>query len=183
MKNIYLDHSATTPVDKDVLKTMMPYFSNKFGNASSIHSFGQIAASAIDKAREQVAGFLNCQPNEIIFTAGATESNNIVIKGLINALRKSDDSKPHIITTLIEHSAILEPCAELQRSGVEVTYVKPGKNGVIDAENIKKAIKDNTVLISVMFVNNEVGSIQPIREIGKIIYKINEGRLRQWKRQ
>lgn len=180
MKRIYLDHSATTAVDKNVLKAMLPYFSNKFGNATSLHSFGQEASAGAETAREQVAKFLNCNANEVIFTSGATEANNLAIYGVIKALKKKGVDKPHIITTLIEHSAILEPCAELQKEGVEVTYLKVKSNGVVDLETLKKAIKETTVLVSVMYVNNEVGSVQPIREIGKIIRKINESRDKDW---
>lgn len=180
MKKIYLDHSATTAVDKNVLKAMLPYFSDKFGNATSLHSFGQEASAGAENAREQTAKFLNCNANEVVFTSGATEANNLAIYGVIKALKKKGVDKPHIITTLIEHSAILEPCAELQREGVEVTYLKVKPNGVVDLEAVKKAIKENTVLVSVMYVNNEVGSIQPIREIGKLIRKINESRDKNW---
>ena len=180
MKRIYLDHSATTPVDKKVLTAMLPYFKNKFGNPSSIHTFGQEAMAAVDKAREQTAGFLNCEIDEIIFTSGATESDNLAIKGLIKALRKQGGERPHIITSIIEHSAVLESFAELAKEGVEATYLPVKANGVADVEKFKQAIKDNTALVSIMHVNNEVGSIQPIRAMGKIIKKINESRLKEW---
>ncbi|MBI4812029.1 cysteine desulfurase [Candidatus Falkowbacteria bacterium] len=174
MKRIYLDHSATTPVDKKVLASMMPYFSKNFGNPSSIHTFGQVAMAGVDKAREQVARFLNCEIDEVIFTSGATESNNLAIKGAVRTLLKKGVEKPHIITSRIEHPAVLEPCAELAKEGAEVTYLPVKSNGVVDIEKFKQSIKDNTVLVSVMYVNSEVGSIQPIKEIGKIIRKINE---------
>jgi len=179
---IYIDHSATTPTDKRVLKAMMPYFADKFGNPSSIHGFGQEAVAGVDKAREQVAKFLNCTPDEIIFTSGATESDNLAIKGVINALREQGITKPHVITSLIEHDAVLEPCMALEKQGIEVTYLQVKPNGVVDIEKFRKVIKDNTCLVSVMYVNSEVGSIQPIREIGKIIKKINEKRLNEWKK-
>ncbi len=192
---IYLDHSATTPVDKKVLGAMKPYFSEKFGNPSSIHTFGQRALAGVDKAREQVATFLNCQPEEVIFTSGATESDNLAIQGVIKAVKKhtatncvhlnqksNEDKKLHIITSLVEHDAVLEPCMELEKQGIEVTYLPVKANGVVDVERFKKKIKDNTVLVSIMYVNSEVGSIQPIREIGKIIKKINEKCLRDWKK-
>lgn len=181
---IYLDHSATTPMDKKVLDAMMPYFNKKFGNPSSIHGFGQEAIAGVDKAREQTAKFLNCTPNEIIFTSGATESDNLAIKGIIKALREHGMKKEnmHIITSLIEHDAVLEPLMEQEKKGLEVTHLQVNKNGVVDIEKFKKAIKDNTVLVSVMYANSEVGSIQPIREIGKIIKKINESRLNEWKK-
>lgn len=180
MKHVYLDHSATTPVDKNVLKAMVPYFTKTYGNASSLHNFGQLALSAIDRARKQVADCLNCSSSEVIFTSGATESNNLAIRGVIKALQKRGIKNPHIITSLIEHPAVLEPCAELQKEGVEVTYLNVKSNGIINIEELKKAIKDNTVLISIMHVNSEVGSIQPVREIGKIIRKTNEKRIKDW---
>jgi len=181
---IYLDHSATTPMDERVLKAMQPYFSSKFGNPSSIHGFGQVAIAGVDQAREQVAKFLNCSPDEIIFTSGATESDNLAIKGIIKALKKQGmkREKMHIITSLVEHDAILEPLMEQEKKGLQVTHLQVDKSGVVDIEKFKKAIKDNTVLVSVMYVNSEVGSIQPIREIGKIIKKINEQRLNDWKK-
>ncbi|MFH1427791.1 MAG: cysteine desulfurase family protein, partial [Patescibacteria group bacterium] len=181
--NIYLDHSATTPLDNKVLKEMLPYFQEKFGNPSSIHGFGQEAIAGVDKARLELAIFLNCSSEEVIFTSGATESDNLAISGVIKALKKQGIKKPHVITSAIEHDAILEPCMELERQGIEVTYLGVKKNGVIDIEKLKKEIKDNTVLVSIMYVNSEVGSIQPIREIGKIIKKINEKKLNDWKKR
>lgn len=180
-KKIYLDHSATTPVDKKVLDAMLPYFNNIYGNASSIHTFGQEAAAGVDQARQQVAQFLHCQTDEIYFTSGATESNNIAIKGLISALKKKGIQKPHIITSIVEHDAVLEPLMELQAAGIEVTHLGVGKNGVIDLEELKNSLQDNTVLVSVMYVNSEVGAVMPIREIGKIIHKHNENKLKDWK--
>ena len=175
-KKIYLDHSATTPLDKKVLKAMLPYFSKNFGNPSSLHSFGQTAAAAVDQARQQVAGFLNCQPEEIIFTSGATEADNLAIFGVVKALRQATAGKFHIITSAIEHPAVLEPFNQLKEQGVEVSYLPVQKNGVVDLAVFRKSIKDNTVFVSLMYVNSEVGSIQPIREIGKIIEKINRER-------
>lgn len=183
MKNIYFDHSATTPVDKKVLEAMTPYFSDVFGNANSIHSFGQNALAGVDKARSQVAKFLNCEPGEIIFTSGATESDNLVIKGVIKALKSKGVQNPHVITTKVEHEAILEPCQELEKEGVEVAYLPVKENGEVDLTVLEKAIKDNTVLVSVMYVNSEVGIIEPIREIAKIIKKINEKKLREWEKR
>jgi cysteine desulfurase len=180
MTKIYLDHSATTPVDGNVLKAMLPYFKNKFGNPSSIHSFGQEALAGVDKARERLAEFLNCGPDEIIFTSGATESDNLAIRGVIKALRAQGVKNPHIITSLVEHDAVLEPCLELEKEGIEVTFLPVKPNGVVDVAQFKKAVKDNTVLVSVMYVNSEAGSIQPIKEIGKIIKKINESKLKEW---
>lgn len=182
MKNIYLDHSATTPVDDKVLKAMKPYFSQNFGNASSIHSFGQAAVAGADIAREQLADFFNCVPEEIVFTSGATESNNLAIKGVMQALKKNSKQKLHVITSVIEHDAVLEPCMELEKEGVEITHLPVKKNGVVDVEKFKKTIRPNTVLVSVMHINSEVGAIQPIREIGKIIKKINDKKLNEWKK-
>ncbi|MDD5071480.1 MAG: cysteine desulfurase family protein [Patescibacteria group bacterium] len=180
--SIYFDHSATTPIDKKALKEMAPYFNEKFGNPSSIHSFGQAAVAGVDKAREQVANFLNCDPGEIIFTSGATESDNLALRGVIKALKLRGIKNPHVITTLIEHDAVLEPCLEMEKEGVEVTFLPVKPNGVVDLEKFRKTVKDNTVLVSVMYVNSEVGSIQPVREIGKIIEKINKDKLNEWKK-
>jgi len=180
MKKIYFDHSAATPVDKAVLKAMLPYFSRTYGNPSSLHSFGQTALAAVIRAREQSAEFLNCKPSEIIFTSGATEADNLAIFGVAGALRQSNQNKKlHVITSVIEHPAVLEPFRQLEAGGVEVTYLPVGKNGVINLDFFKKAIKDNTVFVSIMYVNSEVGSIQPIREIGKIIEKVNRARAKE----
>lgn len=168
-KKIYFDHSATTPVDQSVIKAMLPYFSEIYGNASSIHGFGQIAIAAVDEARETVADFLGSKTKEIFFTSGATESDNLVILGI---------AKPgeHIITTKIEHPAILEAAVEMEKRGVEVTYLNISQAGLILVEELKNAIKENTRLISIMYVNNEIGTIQPIAEIGKIIKELNLSR-------
>ena len=180
VKQIYLDHSATTPVDKPVLKAMLPYFSKIYGNSSSLHSFGQKALAAVIKARENVANILNCQASEIIFTSGATESDNLAVLGVVNALKKSNQhNKLHVITSVIEHPAVLETFRQLEAKGVEVTYLPVEKNGIVNLEIFKKAVKDNTVFVSIMYVNSEVGSIQPIREIGKVIEKINKQRIKQ----
>ncbi|MFH1413198.1 MAG: cysteine desulfurase family protein [bacterium] len=179
---IYFDHSATTPLDPHVLKAMQPYFLKKFGNSSSLHSYGQEAARAVDKFRAKIAKTLNCEPDEIIFTSGSTEANNLAIKGLIMALKEQGVIKPHIITSMIEHSAIIEPCRELVKSKqAEVTYLKVKSNGVIDINELKKSIKDNTVLVTIMYANSEVGSMQPIKEIGKFIKDVNKGRVEQGK--
>jgi len=177
MKKIYLDNAATTPVDKKVFEAMKPYFSDKFGNASSIHSFGRVASEAVEKARGQVADFFGAQTNEIIFTSGATESNNLALKGAAEAYRAENSKTPHIITTAFEHSCILESCKALEKNKkAEITYLPVYKDGVIKMEDIKKAIKSNTLLISIMYVNNEIGTVQPITEIGKLIKKINQKR-------
>lgn len=172
MQNVYLDHSATTPTDEKVLKEMLPYFSMKFGNYSSLHGFGREAYFAVEKARKSISDFLNCKPDEVIFTSGSTESNNLALKGLMSSIR-SKQKDVHIITTKIEHDAILEPCNELEEKGVEVTYLPVKKNGTVDVVEFEKAIKSNTVLVSIMYVNNEVGSINDIEKIGKILKKQN----------
>jgi cysteine desulfurase len=182
MKKIYLDYAATTPVDKEVMKAMSPYFSQKFGNPMSIHSFGREAQAAMDKARKLVADFLVCEPKEVIFTSGATESNNTVIKGVLrhHYLRSGRKSKPHIITTQFEHHCLLNACKTAEREGsAEVTYLPVHKEGVIKISDFKKAIKKNTILISIMYVNNEIGTVQPIAEIGKILKTHNAKRKTQ----
>lgn len=165
MEKIYLDYAATTPTDPRVFDAMQAYFFEKFGNASSIHSFGQEGKKAIEDAREKVALSLGAKPEEIVFTSGGTESNNFAIKGVSLALEKKGN---HIITSAIEHHAILEPCKFLERYGIKTTFVGVDKDGIVDPQDIKKAITDKTILISVMQANNEIGTIQPIAEIGKI---------------
>lgn len=170
---IYLDHAATTPLDPEVLKAMQPYFNKLFANSGSIHSAGQEALEGIDKARQQVAQFLNCDTNEIIFTSGATESNNLAITGIISA---SEIKKPHIITSNIEHPAILEVVKNLKNRGIEITILPVEHDGIVNTNVVQKEIKDNTILISIMYANNEIGTVQPIKEIGELIEKINEKR-------
>jgi len=181
-KKIYLDNAATTPTDPEVLKAMLPYFSEKFGNPMSIHSFGQEASEAINKARKQVADFLNCNPEEIIFTSGATESNNLAIKGIIKKyfyLSKdsnlSASGKPHIVTTAFEHHCVLETIKFLEKSGqAEITYLPVYEEGIVKLEDVKNALRPNTILVSIMYVNNEIGTVQPIEEIGKLIKSTND---------
>lgn len=182
MKKIYFDHSATTPLDPKVLEEMIPYLTSEYGNASSIHSFGQSALTGVDLARKRLADFLHCQPKEIVFTSGATESDNLAIKGFVQASKSKTKEKIHIITSIIEHEAILQPCLEVEQEGVEVTYLSVDKHGLVSVENLVAEIRDNTALVSVMYVNNEVGTIEPIREIGKVIHKINEKRNNEWKK-
>jgi cysteine desulfurase len=165
MNKVYLDYAATTPCDPEVIKEMGPYFFEKFGNASSIYSLGQEAKKAIEDSREQLASFLAAKPEEIVFTSGGTESNNFAIKGVAYALEKKGN---HIITSAIEHHAVSEPCKFLQKRGFNITYVPVDKYGLVSPEDIKKAITDKTILISVMHANNEIGTIEPIAEIGKI---------------
>ncbi|NQV12807.1 MAG: cysteine desulfurase NifS [Parcubacteria group bacterium] len=170
---IYLDHAATTPVDPEVFATMKPYFTEHYGNPASIHTVGQKAIIAVDEAREQVADFLGCKTGEIIFTSGATESNNFVLKGVLAAAKIQ---KPHIITSTIEHPCILDTCQHLEKRGVEVTYLPVDKEGVLNTKSVQEAIKENTVLVTIIYANNEIGTIQPIAEIGEIIKKANQER-------
>lgn len=175
---IYLDHSATTPIDPEVLAAMLPYLKETFGNASSAHSFGQEAMKGVDWAREIIAEFLGSKPKEIIFTSGATESDNLAIRGVIAAIKKKfGDKKLHIITSSIEHPAILEPCREMEKDGVRVTYLPVTSKGLVQAEDVKKAVNEETVLVSIMYVNNEVGTIQPVAEIGKIVKELRSERV------
>ncbi|MCK4891235.1 MAG: cysteine desulfurase, partial [Candidatus Pacebacteria bacterium] len=174
MKKVYLDYAASTPVDKKVLEEILPYFLEKYGNPSSIHQFGQEAIEAIDKAREQVADFLHCNASEIIFTSGATESNNLTIKGVVKATQTEN---PNIITSVIEHSCVLNSCGTAVKDKIaNVSFVKVNKEGIVNPEDIRNAIRKNTVLVSIMYGNNEVGTIQPIAEIGKVIKEINKDR-------
>lgn len=165
MERIYLDYAATTPCDPEVLEAMKPYFTEKFGNPSSIHSFGQEAKKGMEDSRQVLADFLGAKPEEIVFTSGGTESNNFAIFGVSSALAKKGN---HIITSNIEHHAIIEPCKALEKHGCSITYVKVDKDGIVDPQEVKKAITDKTVLISIMQANNEIGVIQPISEIGRI---------------
>jgi len=165
MKTIYFDYAATTPIDPAVFKSMLPYLKNEFGNASSIHSLGQKAQIAIDKARKQTADFLHCNPEQIIFCGSATEANNIAILGLTK-----DKPNYHVITSKIEHPSVLNTVKQLN---AEVTYLSPASDGVIRVDDVKNAIKENTILISIMYANNEIGTIQPIKEIKELIAKAN----------
>ena len=164
---IYMDNHATTPLDKRVLEAMLPYFTERFGNAASRnHSFGWEAEEAVDKARGQIAGLIHAQSKEIIFSSGATESDNLAIKGVLEFYNEKGN---HIITCVTEHKAILDSCRALERGGkATVTYLPVDKYGMIDPEAVRKAITDKTVLITLMYANNEVGTIHPIAEIGKI---------------
>jgi cysteine desulfurase len=177
MKRIYLDFASTTFVRDEVLKEMIPYFKENFGNPSSLHSFGQSALKAIDLAREKIKNILNAEfLREIIFTSSATESNNLAIKGLAfyYFLKKI---KPHFITSSIEHPSVLEVTNDLEEMGIiEVSYIKPEKNSLIDPEKIKSEIKENTFLVSLHYVNSELGTVQPIKEISKILKEINQER-------
>ena len=160
---VYLDHSATTATDARVVEKMLPYFSEIYGNASSQHTFGVDAAKAVEKARIQVAKAIGASPNEIYFTSGATESDNMVIRGIAEAYKEKGK---HIVTTSIEHHAVIEACKMLEKAGYEVTYVKPESDGIVTVKSIVDAIREDTILVSVMTANSEIGTIQPIREIG-----------------
>lgn len=165
MNRIYFDHSATTPVDREVANLMLEYMTEKFGNPSSVHSFGRETRKAVDEARTHVAALLNAEPNEIYFTSGGTEGDNLALKGVAFANRKKGN---HIITSAIEHHAILHTCEYLEKQGFTVTYLPVDEYGMIRIEDLKNAITDQTILISIMFANNEVGTIQPIKAIGQI---------------
>ncbi len=217
-RRIYLDNSATTPADPRVVEVMLPYLTEKFGNASSIHYFGQEAKGAVDKARHQVAHLINARPNEIVFTSGGTESNNLAIRGLLK--RSSDalvrmsakheqmvvapstvvtlsDSNltglvaadgdadggvrvPHVITSSIEHSAVKNVCEDLEKQGVEVTYLPVYENGIIRIEDVKSSIRDETILISIMMANNEIGTLQPVEEIGQFVKELRSQGRKIW---
>ena len=176
-RRVYLDNSATTPIDKEVFEAMIPFLTDKFGNASSIHFFGQEARSAVDKARHTVAELINARPNEIVFTSGGTESNNLAIRGLIEA---NDKYGRHIITTDIEHSAVKEVCEDLAKRGFEVTYLPVYEDGIVRIEDVKNAVRDDTILITIMTANNEIGTIQPVEEIGKLVRKLKEDGKKIW---
>ncbi len=176
-RRVYLDNSATTPTDPEVLEAMLPYLTGKFGNASSIHFFGQEARGAIDKARHQVANLINARPNEIIFTSGGTEANNLAIRGLVEANAKYGK---HIIISAIEHSSVNGVCADLERSGYLVSTLPVYEDGIIRVEDVKKAIREDTILISIMTANNEIGTIQPIEEIGKLVKEEREKGRKIW---
>jgi cysteine desulfurase len=163
--HIYLDYNATTPVDREVLDAMLPYFSGIFGNASSIHSTGQRGRAAVDAARESVATLLGAKPSEIVFTCGGTEADNLALFGVV---APSIQPRKHMVTTAIEHHAVLNSAEALEKKGVDVTYVPAGRDGIVDPDEICEAIRPETVLISVMLANNETGTVQPIEEIGRI---------------
>jgi len=161
-----MDHAATTPTDIEVVKAMEPYFSQKYGNPNSIHFFGQEAKEAVEEARKKIAHIIGANPSEIIFTAGGTESDNFAIKGIAWANQKKGN---HIITSKIEHHAVLHSCQFLEKHGFKVTYLPVDKYGLIDPEEVKKAITDQTILVTIMHANNEIGTIEPIKEVGKVV--------------
>jgi cysteine desulfurase len=163
---IYMDHHATTPVDPRVLAAMLPYFRERFGNAASVtHSFGWAAQEAVEKARAQIAAVINADPKEIVFTSGATEADNLALKGLAYAAR---DKGNHIIVSAIEHNAVLDTARHLEQEGFSVTYLSVGADGIVDPDDVRRAITDRTIVVSIMTANNEIGTIQPIRAIGQV---------------
>jgi len=164
-RTIYLDHAATTPLDPRVLDAMIPYFTTEYGNASSIYTLGRHAMQAIDSAREQVVDILNCRPTEIAFTGCGSESDNLAIKGMAYASQKKGH---HLITSPIEHHAVLHTCQYLERFGFKTTYLPVDAYGRVDPDDVGRAITDQTVLVSIMYANNEVGTIEPVAEIGRI---------------
>ena len=164
---IYLDYAATTPVDPRVLKAMLPYFSEKFGNTMSLHSFGQEAKEALEESRGVIAGLMGAKPQEIIFTGSASESNNLALKGVAFA-KASANQGGHIIISPIEHACVMESARWLESQGFEITRLKVDKYGLVSPDDVKKAIKKETILVSIMHANNEIGTIEPIEEIGKI---------------
>lgn len=170
MKNVYLDNSATTRMDSSVLEEIMPFLSENYGNASSVYSIGRLSKKAIEDSREKVANILNCRPDEIYFTSGGSESDNTAIKGIARANREKGR---HIITSKIEHLAVLDTCKKLEEDGFEVTYLDVDKYGRISLDELKSSIRKDTILISIMYANNEVGTIQQISEIGKIAKENN----------
>lgn len=170
MNNIYFDNAATTRIKSEVLNEMMPYLTTNYGNASSLYTIGRQSKRAIENARKQSAELINCNPNEIYFTGGGSESDNIALKGFAYANRQKGN---HIITSKIEHPAVLESCRYLERQGFEVSYINVNKDGIVDLEELEQTIKPTTILISIMFANNEIGTIQPIEEIGKIAKRNN----------
>jgi len=166
MRKVYLDHSATTPIDARVLEAMLPYLTDRFGNASSVHSFGQEARAAVDKARRQVAALIGARANEIVFTSGGTEANNLAIRGICEtAAAKSK----HIITSAIEHPSVRGLIDELEKQGWEITRLPVYQDGMVRVDDVRAALRPETILISVMMANNEIGTIQPITEIGELV--------------
>jgi len=167
LKRIYLDYSATTPVKEDVVKEMLPYFTENFGNASSIHSYGQEAKKVLEQARERIAKTINTTPDTVYFTAGGSEADNWALKGVMQAYKEKGK---HLITSVIEHHAILHTCEMLEKDGFEVTYLNVNEQGLIDLNELEAAIRPDTILISIMFINNEIGTMQSIEAISKIAH-------------
>lgn len=170
MKEVYLDNAATTKIDSSVLSDMVDCYKNQFGNASSIYKIGRDARACVENSREVIAKILNAKPEEIYFTSGGSESDNMAVKGIAHAYKNKGK---HIITSKIEHPAVLETCKALEKEGFSVTYLNVDSNGIVDLEELKSAIRPDTILISIMFANNEIGTIEPIKEIGKVAKEHN----------
>lgn len=169
-RRIYLDHAATTPIDSRVIRLVAQVMSDVYGNPASLHVEGRAAKKALEDARSSVARLLSARASEIVFTSGGTEANNLALLGIIESwITAHPGEKPHLITSTIEHSSILEVAKHLESRGVEVTYIKPTEDGLIDSRSVRDALRPNTVLVSIMYANNEIGTIQPIREIAKVI--------------
>ncbi|MGH9878513.1 MAG: cysteine desulfurase family protein, partial [Nitrososphaerales archaeon] len=164
---IYLDNAATTPLLDEVLDEMLPYMKENYGNPSSIHKLGRQANNALDLARKRISKLINTQ-GKVVFTSGATEANNLALKGLAHAMRNKGN---HIITSTVEHEAVIEPCRELEREGFKVTYLPVDKNCMVDLNALERSFDEKTILVSIMFANNEVGTIQPVKEIAEIAHK------------
>ncbi|MDP3794663.1 MAG: cysteine desulfurase family protein [bacterium] len=185
---IYLDYAATTPCAAEVVEAMEPYWNKTYGNASSVHWFGQSAVRAIDRSRETLARFLGALPGEIYFTGSATEADNLAVYGAVLGVKKAwphafGRERPHVIVSAIEHEAVLEPCRRIQESGcAEVTYLRVGPEGVVNAGELRGALKPATVLVSIMYANSEIGTIQPVAEIGRLIREENELRAKAYQR-
>jgi cysteine desulfurase len=185
-RRVYLDNSATTPVDPAVIEAMLPFLREDFGNASSIHYFGQRTRAAVDKARHQVAALVNSRPNEIVFTSGGTESNNLAIRGLIESIIASKGSshalsKTHIVTSIIEHPAVKNVVEDLEKLGlVDVTWLPVYDNGIVRVGEVKEAVRPETALVSVMAANNEIGTVQPLSEIGRLVREIRASGQKIW---
>lgn len=174
-RRVYLDYASTTPSDSAIADAMKPYFYPKYGNAGAMHMWGQEAQAAVDDARENVSNFFGCGFDEIIFTGSATEANNLALRGAVkNLLRAVPHFTPHIIVSRIEHASVLETVRDLEKDRVEVTYLNVDKHGFVDPDDVKKSIRDNTLLVSIMYVNNEIGAIQPIQKIGQIIQDVRK---------
>ncbi len=165
MRRVYFDYNATTPVDREVLEAMLPYFAGEFGNASSIHSFGQRTRAAVERARDSVATLIGARPAEVVFTSGGTESDNSAVLGVVAG---APGARKHVITTQVEHHAVLNACQALEQRGVEVTYVPVDPEGRVDPDEVRRAIRPETLLITVMHANNELGTLEPVEEIGRI---------------
>ena len=171
---IYLDHAASTPVLQEIIDEMIPYLGNLFGNPSSIHTHGIKSKIAIQIARKRVAALIDSKPSEIYFTSGGTESNNLALKGICKSIRNNQKIKNHIITSAIEHDAILETCKNLEKDGFDISYLNVDRNGIIDKSELKKYLTEKTILVSIMLANNEIGTIQPIKELSEIVHNFDK---------